>query len=151
MGLFETISDFAGSVYGGVRDAADKVGNVARALVSTAKSWAGGEYHAPDFTGGGTYNWCGPGTNINKAGAPINAVDSACRTHDLDYDRFAKLKGQVPTGDLHRMIRASDEALISAIDRSGQTDWGAKLARFGIRAKTKAEDWGLLNPTRFVV
>lgn len=149
--LFDSLKDFAGSIYNTAKEAYDKVGTVGRALVSTAEKWSQGEYHAPDFTGGGTYNWCGPGTNINKAGAPINAVDSACRTHDLEYDSMARVKGTLPTSQFNQMVRASDEKLIRAIDQSGQTDWGARLARWGIRAKTKAEDWGLLNPGKFVV
>jgi hypothetical protein len=31
------------------------------------------------------YNWCGPG--CSGPGAPINAVDAACREHDLCYQR----------------------------------------------------------------
>ncbi|KEF37951.1 Parvovirus coat protein VP1 [Schinkia azotoformans MEV2011] len=31
------------------------------------------------------YNWCGPG--CSGPGAPINAVDAACRAHDLCYRR----------------------------------------------------------------
>lgn len=151
MGFFDSIRDFAGSVFQGAQDAYDKVGNVARAVVSTAQKWMGGEYHAPDFTGGGVYSYCGPGTKISSAGQPINAVDSACRTHDLEYEQMARLKGTLPSADLNRMIRTSDEKLIKAIDQSGQTDWGARLARLGIRAKTKAEDWGLIDPGRFVV
>lgn len=150
MGFFDTVGDFAGRLYNAASDAGQKVGNVAKALVSTAKSWMEGQYHAPDFTGGGTYAWCGPGTRINQAGQPINVVDAACRTHDLDYDRFGKMRGTVPASDLNRLIRQSDENLIRAIDASGQTDWGARIARHAIRAKTKAEDWGLLNPTKFL-
>lgn len=146
----DSVSDFAGSLYNAASEAGQKVGNVARALVSTAQSWMKGEYHAPDFTSGGTYKWCGPGTRIDAAGAPINVVDAACRTHDLDYDRFGKLRGTMPSTDLNKLIRQSDENLIRAIDASGQTDWGARIARHAIRAKTKAEDWGLLNPTKFL-
>ncbi|WP_342514425.1 phospholipase [Sporosarcina sp. FSL K6-1522] len=29
------------------------------------------------------YNWCGPG--CNGPGAPINAVDAACKAHDICY------------------------------------------------------------------
>ncbi|MFB4164305.1 phospholipase [Alteribacillus sp. JSM 102045] len=31
------------------------------------------------------YKWCGPG--CNGPGVPINAVDAACRAHDLCYRR----------------------------------------------------------------
>jgi hypothetical protein len=151
MMIFDTLRDFAGSVFNNVKEAYDKVGTVGRALVATAEKWAGGEYHAPDFTGGGVYSYCGPGTKLGSAGQPINAVDSACRTHDIEYDQMAKLKGTMPTGNFNQLVRQSDEKLIKAIDASGQTDWGARLARWGIRAKTKAEDWGLLNPGKFVV
>lgn len=151
MQIFDTLRNFAGSVFDTARDAYDKVGTVGRALVATAEKWAGGEFHAPDFVGGGVYSYCGPGTKLNSAGVPINAVDSACRTHDLEYESMAKLKGTMPTSNFNQLVRQSDEKLIKAIDQSGQTDWGARLARFGIRAKTKAEDWGLLDPGKFVV
>ncbi|MDQ0154002.1 phospholipase [Robertmurraya andreesenii] len=29
------------------------------------------------------YNWCGPG--CSGPGAPVNAVDAACRRHDMCY------------------------------------------------------------------
>jgi hypothetical protein len=32
------------------------------------------------------YKWCGPG--CSGPGAPINAVDAACRAHDECYRRF---------------------------------------------------------------
>jgi hypothetical protein len=151
MGIWDSIRDFAGSVFQGAKDAYDKVGNVAQTVVSTAQKWAGGEYHAPDFTGGGAYNWCGAGTKIDTAGVPINAVDAACKTHDLDYDRFARIKNTLPKDEFHRLVRDSDQRLIRSIDQSGQSDWGAKLSRLGIKAKMKAEDWGLIDPGRFVV
>ncbi|MFB5660398.1 phospholipase [Alteribacillus sp. HJP-4] len=31
------------------------------------------------------YNWCGPG--CSGPGAPVNAVDAACKAHDLCYRR----------------------------------------------------------------
>ncbi|MFB4164645.1 phospholipase [Alteribacillus sp. JSM 102045] len=32
------------------------------------------------------YNWCGPG--CSGPGAPVNAVDAACREHDYCYKYF---------------------------------------------------------------
>ncbi|MCP3029936.1 phospholipase [Halobacillus sp. A1] len=31
------------------------------------------------------YNWCGPG--CNGPGPPVNAVDAACKAHDICYQR----------------------------------------------------------------
>ncbi|MGM8211168.1 phospholipase [Virgibacillus sp. W0430] len=32
------------------------------------------------------YNWCGPG--CRGPGAPINAVDAACKAHDFCYKKY---------------------------------------------------------------
>lgn len=31
------------------------------------------------------YKYCGPGTDLKKAGTPINALDEACKRHDEEY------------------------------------------------------------------
>lgn len=150
MGFFDFISsvtDKVGDVYSRVKDTAQNVYNT---LHSTAKKWLEGEYHAPDFVGGGVYNYCGAGTKLDKAGLPINAVDSACREHDYDYDRLGKNKGSMSQSEFNRLVRESDQRLINAIDRTGQTDLGAKLSKYGILAKNKLEDWGILKPSFFV-
>lgn len=150
MGFFDFISsikDKVGDVYSRVKDTAQNVYNT---LHSTAQKWLEGEYHAPDFVGGGVYRYCGPGTKLDTAGQPINVVDSACREHDLDYDRLGRQKGTLSSSEFNRLVRESDQRLINAIDRSGQSDLGAKLSKYGIVAKNKLEDWGLINPSLFI-
>ncbi len=143
MGWFDTLKDFAGSVYGGAK-------NIVGALASTASKWMEGEYHAPDFVGGGAYQYCGAGTKL-RGQAPINAVDSACRTHDYDYERLAQQRGSMPEGQFNRLIRESDQRLVNSIEQSGQSDLGALMSKWGIKAKMGLEDLGVLNPSRFVV
>ncbi len=142
MGVFDWISEKVGNVYNTVKD---KVGEILPTLGKTVSQWASGQYHAP-----GGYNWCGPGTKINEAGQPINAVDSACMAHDLEYDALAKNRNKISQDDFNRMIRESDEKLIDSINRSGQTDIGAHLSKWGIKGKMILEDLGILNRDKFI-
>lgn len=32
------------------------------------------------------YNWCGPG--CNGPGGPVNAIDAACKAHDICYRQY---------------------------------------------------------------
>ena len=144
MGWFGDLWEGAKSTVSNVYDAVkNTVGNVAR----TASNWAQGKFTAP-----GGYKYCGPGNELDE-GEPINASDSACRQHDIDYDRFAKLRGEGKVGkdELKQLIRESDDRLISNLRQVPDRDIGSYLSELGIRAKKKAEDWGLLDPERFVV
>lgn len=149
MGWFDSVKDFAGSLYNVGSEAINKVGNVINAIGSTAKNWLEGQYHAPDFVGGGSYAYCGAGTKLGGQ-APINKVDSHCMTHDYEYDAFERNKNKIPASDLKRMIRESDNKLISNIERSGQNDFGATLSKWGIKAKMALENLGLLDPFKFI-
>ena len=123
------------------------VSNLYESAKQTATDWLKGKYMAP-----GGYRYCGPGNSLEE-GEPINASDASCRQHDIDYDRFAKLRGEGKVGkeELKQLIRESDDRLISNLRQVPDRDIGSYLSELGIRAKKKAEDWGLLDPERFVV
>lgn len=143
MGWFGDLFNKAKATIGNVYDTTKKtIGNV----IYTAKNWMSGKYTAP-----GGYKYCGPGNDLEE-GNPINASDSACRQHDIDYDRFKKLKdaGKVAKDELKNLIRESDDRLLSNLDQSPDRDLGSYLSELGIRAKKKAEDWGLLSPETFL-
>lgn len=154
MGVFDWLSDKVSNLYQGVKDTASAVYNkgstIYNALKETGKKWLGGEFHAPDFTGGGAYAYCGPKTKLDSAGRAVNVVDEACKTHDYEYEALSKKKGMISQNDFNRMIRESDEKLIESIKQSGQTDLGAKLSQWGIQGKNILEDWGLLSRDAFV-
>lgn len=119
--------------------------NAFGSIKNTVSNWMSGPKLAP-----GGYNYCGPGNPLEN-GSAKNATDSACKVHDYEYTAMAKNKDKISKNDLHRMIRDSDNRLIDAIDRSGDNDIGSFLSRNFIKAKTKLEDWGLMNPEMFVV
>jgi len=145
--VFGSIGNFFSNTFSNLKDRASQFfGNPANiaSLAKTAKQWLGGEYHAP-----GGYNYCGPGTQL-KGQKAINGADSACEVHDYEYEAFAKNKDKVSKKDLTRMIRESDNKLINSIENSGVDDLGSELSKLGIKAKMKLEDFGLLDPMKFI-
>lgn len=138
--LFSKASQTLGNVYDSVKNT---VGNV----IHTASNWAQGKFTAP-----GGYRYCGPGNDLDE-GNPINASDSACRQHDIDYSNFRKAKdaGKINDTELRNLVRESDDRLISNLRQDPNRDLGSYLSELGISAKKKAEDWGLISPERFVV
>lgn len=122
-----------------------KVTSVYDSVKETATNWLSGKYLAP-----GGYRYCGPGNALN-AGEPINASDALCRQHDIDYSNFAKVKDKTPKEELNKLIRESDNRLVEGLQSLQDRDLGSRLAEYGIRAKKKLEDWGILSPDRFVV
>lgn len=137
--LFSKASQTVGNVYDSFKNT---VGNV----IHTASNWAKGKFTAP-----GGYRYCGPGNELDE-GNPINASDSACIQHDMDYDRFRKAKdaGKIGDKELRDLVRESDDRLISNLRQDPSRDIGSYLSELGISAKKKAEDWGLISPERFV-
>jgi hypothetical protein len=124
--------------------------NTAKKTVSdisyTANNWVKGAFTAP-----GGYRYCGPGNSLD-AGDPINASDSACRQHDMDYESFKKQKdkGRLSDKELRDLVRESDNRLIGNLQKTTERDVGSYLSEYGIKAKKLAEDWGLLSPEQFV-
>ena len=92
-----------------------------------------GEYHIP------LMSYCGPNTNLKKYRnfPPYNAVDNACRTHDLDFEKAFKL----PLGSKERQeaIRAADERAVKELDKY-KGMYGQRLARGGLALKQTLED-----------
>ena len=121
-----------------------KVSSVYDTVKETASNWLSGKYLAPG------YRWCGPGNSLD-AGEPVNASDALCRQHDIDYSNFAKVKDKTPKEELNQLIRESDNRLIEGLQSLKDRDVGSRLAEYGIRAKKKLEDWGILSPDKFVV
>lgn len=121
------------------------ISNVVDAVKHTYDNWSKGFYSAPSLTQ--KYNYCGPNNPINN-GEPANASDSACRQHDIDYENFKKtgVKGK----ELNDLVRESDDRLISNLQKAPDRDIGSYFAEYGIRAKKKLEDWGILNPNKFI-
>lgn len=88
------------------------------------------------------YNWCGPFTDIEKAGSPVNSVDECCRQHDHHYNspgvstrdadnEFIDCVGKNhPLGLIFRGKRTIDDLTSHASD---------KIFRPGIRKLTHAE------------
>ena len=92
-----------------------------------------GEIHIPLMA------YCGPGTRLDKYRnfPPYNAVDNACRTHDLDFEEAFKL----PLGSKERQeaIREADEKAVKELDKY-KGMYGQRLARGGLALKQRLED-----------
>lgn len=121
------------------------VTNVWDTVKQTTSNWLQGKYLAPG------YNYCGPGNPLDN-GEPVNESDSHCRQHDQDYDNLAQMKnqGKVGSNELKQLIRESDDRLINNLQRSQNRDLGSYLSEYGIRSKKALENWGILDPEKFV-
>lgn len=113
-------------------------------LFQTAKNWSNGFYSAP-----GNYRYCGPGNSLDN-GEPTNASDAACRQHDIDYGNFAKYKEKLGPTELKDLVRESDQRLISNLQDAPNRDIGSYASEYGIKFKNLLEDFGVLDPMKFV-
>lgn len=82
------------------------------------------------------YNFCGPGTKLEKRLARgdmgINPLDEACKQHDIAYANYK---------DLKERHQADNTLLKNALSRisSGETPWRERLAAIGVSAAMKAK------------
>ena len=60
------------------------------------------------------------------------------------------MKERTPKEEMNQLIRDSDNRLITGLQSLKDRDVGSHLAEYGIRAKKKLEDWGILSPDKFV-
>ena len=92
-----------------------------------------GEIHIP------LMSYCGPNTNLNKYRnfQPYNAVDNACRTHDLAFEKAFKLP--LNSRERQEAIRDADEKAVQELDKY-KGMYGQKLARGGLALKQRLED-----------
>ncbi len=131
---------------GDLWDSAKKsVSNVYDSVKETVSNWSKGFYSAP-----GGYRYCGAGNDLEN-GEPKNASDALCRQHDYEYSAFAKQRDKMTKDELNKLIRESDQRLVTGLQKLEDRDVGSRLAEYGIRAKQKLEDWGILSPDKFVV
>lgn len=100
------------------------------------------ELHIP------TYNYCGPGTKLNKRlrrkDKGINPLDEACKEHDIAYSKFSDIKNrniadQLLARKAFDRIKSSDAALgekIAALAVSGVMKAKSKLG-MGLKKRGK--------------
>lgn len=94
--------------------------------------------------------YCGPGTQVAKrirlGIQPLNATDAVCQKHDIDYHRITVSKASDEAKGIE--VRKADLLMIKRLEPlSGMN---ASIPRTAIKAKMKAEDFGLLKRTAFV-
>ena len=84
------------------------------------------------------YQYCGPGTNLKKRlalGQPgINGLDSACREHDIAYDKSNSLPVR---GAADRILEESAWNRVGAKDADYKEKAAAWLVTTGMKAKRK--------------
>lgn len=138
MGWFDTLKDFAGSVYSGIKQ--------------TVGNWSQGFQSAP-----GNYFFCGAGNPlddkyVNENLPKANESDKACFQHDKEYEVFKKNKdaGKINNRELRDLVRDSDNRLISNLQKSKGRDLGSYMSEYAIKGKRLLEDLGFLNPNKFI-
>jgi hypothetical protein len=100
------------------------------------------------------YNWAGPGTKVEERLAkgiqPINGIDAAGKTHDIDYTlNFQKrmAKGEKVT---KQEVQAADKRFVQKVKANKKDDIVFATAIPPVfAAKKLAEDAGLLSHTSF--
>lgn len=102
----------------------------------------------------GIAEYCAPFTDLSTDRAPTSATDAICKTHDYDYNAIGQKKKEGANQDeLARLTREADNKMLEALKTVKEDKFKDKLIHFfansGISLKTKLEDMGLLNPTRF--
>lgn len=104
--------------------------------------------------GFGVANYCGPGTQL-KGQKCKNKADCVCKTHDYDYDGISKgvKEKRYSKEEARRLTRNADNKMLSSLKTIKDDTWSGKLVKnvsyAGIKAKTKLEDWRLLDPLKF--
>jgi hypothetical protein len=129
------------------KKAASKLGDLYNKAKQSISDWSKNRFHFPG------YRYAGPGTdilgNISNEVRPINKTDDAARNHDLQYELIGKSK-DISRDEKKKLVRQADEVFMDQL-RGAESDLlGNKASRFGIASKMKLEDWGLLDPLKFL-
>ena len=105
-----------------------------------------------------TYNYMGPGTDskgrIEKGILPSNKTDTSAMKHDETFRALAERKKKENLSDrqVRDLVRKADNDFIDEL--GGYDDekelFGNRVGRFIIRAKTIADDLGMLDDSMFV-
>lgn len=84
---------------------------------------------------------------------PKDRVDLGGLIHDTEYSELAKQRdsGAISHDEARRLIRESDNRFLeNTATHFKENPWAASLGYAGIYGKTKLEDWGLIDPNKFV-
>lgn len=122
----------------------EKRGAGIKDVIGKPPGWASGfpgEKHMRTL-GGYTYNFCGPGTNVQKRMARgdigISALDNICKQHDISYSTARRGKD----------IRKADREFIRQVNKLPKTP-ATVMAKTAIRAKVGLEKGGFTNKGTF--
>jgi hypothetical protein len=98
------------------------------------------------------YEYCAPFTDLSVDRPPTNATDGVCRTHDYAYEKIQKDKksGKINKEEAGKEVRKADNEMLDSLKKLPNKGIKDKVVELAIKAKTKAEDAGLINPNRFV-
>ncbi len=131
VGLWNQASDFLSNVFNTVKNRGSTV-------------LTGSHYIGP---------WNRVDQDYIRAHPPVSASDRAALTHDLEYERIAKLRdtGQISMEEARRRIRDSDKRVMHGFwNGFREHPWGSALGLMGIGSKVLLEDHIGLNPNLFV-
>lgn len=104
--------------------------------------------------GFGIANYCGPGTQL-KGQKCKNKADCVCKQHDYDYNDISTgVKEKRYTHEQAKSLtRSADNKMLHRLKGIKDDTWSGRLVKnasyYGIKAKTKLEDWRLLDPLKF--
>lgn len=81
------------------------------------------------------YNYCGPGTKLEKRLARedpgVNPLDKACKIHDIAYSQSNNLETR------HLADKALEEAASQRLKSSSNASIGEKIAALGVKGAMK--------------
>jgi len=124
--------------------------NIYDTVKETVTDWSKGSFLAPGS------KFCGPGNPLDPDYVAQHLPSAShsgmsCYQHDKDYEDIKKMKdsGKLSNTEIRNLVRESDDRLIRNL-QTGPRDIASYFSELGIRAKKKAEDWGLLSPEKFL-
>ena len=138
--------------YDNVLDFAKELASIAKTARTTYSDWKGGEMHMP------SYNYMGPGTDskgrIEKGILPSNKTDASAMKHDETFRALGERKKKENLSDrqVRDLVRQADNDFINELGSYDDEKelFGNRVGRFIIRAKTIADDLGMLSPESFL-
>lgn len=170
--MFGALKNFAKTAFGYIKSGGEKIYGAVNTGLNVLKKL---EYDPKDFlydvgkwskghlTVPGGYRYTGPFNPIDN-GAPINETDRAGFVHDLEYGAIRRAidRGDIKKDDragIRRAVKEADNRFYDILDNAPEYTNSStplihkisnRLGYYGIKAKEKLQDIGLLSPEAFV-
>ena len=146
MGFFSNIYDRASDIFGKLKDkAVQTFHNIKNTIYERGTTLLTGTHYVGPFNA--------LDDEYIRTHPPTDKIDEGGLQHDRDYSHIAKLRdsGHVSQKEAQKLIRDSDLRFLSHMkDNMSANPWAGTLGYAGIKAKNILEDFGVIDPNRFV-